>query len=223
VPRGLAYGRVRVPRRKREESPGPAVEAGSEVTVWIRGLGRTAGTVDAVAEREAQITLAVDPRFGDDSIGEVGAVVEHTAARGLYCQPGELSFEPGGMRVSFTPAGDADLVQRREFVRLPVALAVNATLAKDDTQVVLHVVNLSANGLLVRQPDDASLAEGATLWLSLPLDSDLPPIAPRGSVVRGTEAGTHAIRFDYIAESDQDRLARFVMREQLRLRREGKL
>jgi PilZ domain-containing protein len=194
------------------------------VTVWIRGLGRTGGTVDAVGDHEAQITLVVDPRFGDESIGELGSVVEHTGPRGLYCQPGEISFEPGGMRVSFTPTGEADLVQRREFVRLPAALTVNATLAKDDTRVELHVVNMSANGLLVRQPDDdASLVEGATLWLSLPLDDDLPPIAPRGSVVRGTQAGTHGVRFDYIAESDQDRLARFVMREQLRLRREGKL
>jgi len=193
------------------------------VTVWIRGLGRTAGTVDSVADDQAEITLVVDPRFGDDSIGELGAVVEHTAPRGLYCQPGEISFKPGGMRVSFTPAGQAELVQRREFVRLPVAFTVSATLAKDDTPVELHVVDLSASGLLVRQPAEAPLDEGSTLWLSLALDDDLPPIAPRGSVVRGTEAGTHGIRFDYIAESDQDRLARFVMREQLRLRREGKL
>jgi PilZ domain-containing protein len=191
--------------------------------VWIRGLGRTAGTVDAVAGRRAQITLAVDPRFGDDSIREVGAVVEHTAPRGLYCQSGAISFMPGGPRVSFAPAGEADLIQRREFVRLPVALSVEATLARDETHVELHVVNLSANGLLVMQPADAPLEEGATLWLSLPLDDDLPPIAPRGSVVRGTEAGTHGVRFDHITESDQERLARFVMREQLRLRREGKL
>jgi hypothetical protein len=179
--------------------------------------------VDSVGEGSAGITLAVDPRFGDDSIGELGAVIEHTAARGLYCQPGELSFSPGGLRVTFTPAGEPDLVQRREFVRLPVALTVHATLAADDTRVELHVVDLSASGVLVRQPDDAPLEEGMTLWLSLPLDDGLPPIAPRGSVVRGTEAGSHGVRFDYIAESDQDRLARFVMREQLRLRREGKL
>jgi hypothetical protein len=230
-PVGLAYAGsnpappigLRVPRGRGNDPSAPAVEPGWEVTVWIRGLGRTAGTVDSVTHDAAEITLAVDPRFGDDSIGEVGAVVEHTGPRGLYCQPGEISFEPGGMRVSFTPAGQADLVQRREFVRLPVTLTVNATLGKDNTRVELHVVDLSASGLLARQPAEAPLDEGATLWLSLPLDDGLPPIAPRGSVVRGAEAGTHGVRFDYIAESDQDRLARFVMREQLRLRREGKL
>jgi c-di-GMP-binding flagellar brake protein YcgR len=42
-------------------------------------------------------------------------------------------------------------------------------------------------------------------------------------VVRGTDAGTHGVRFDHISESDQERLARFVMREQLRLRRQGRL
>jgi c-di-GMP-binding flagellar brake protein YcgR len=41
--------------------------------------------------------------------------------------------------------------------------------------------------------------------------------------VRGAEEGTYGVRFDYIADGDQERLARFVMREQLRLRREGKL
>jgi PilZ domain len=119
--------------------------------VWIRGLGRTAGTVDAVEDREAQIRLAVDPRFGDESITEVGAVVEHTRPRGLYCQPGEVSFEPGGVRASFTPSGEADLVQRRDFVRLQVAFAITATLSNEETELQLNVVDLSASGLQVMQ------------------------------------------------------------------------
>lgn len=214
---------MRFARRSGDESPGPAVEPGSEVTVWMRGLGRTAGTVRHVKNGKAEIALAVDPRFGDESITDAEATVEHTAARGLYSQPGDVAFEGGGLRVSFTPSAEAELVQRRDFVRLPVTSAVSATLAKEETHVELNMVDLSASGLQVRQPADAPLEEGSTLWLSLPLDDGLPPIAPRASVVRGTEAGTHGIRFDYITESDQERLARFVMREQLRLRREGKL
>jgi hypothetical protein len=214
---------LRFPRRRRDDSPDPAAGPGSEVTVWIRGLGRTTGTVREVKDGRAEIALAVDPRFGDDSIAEAGAAMEHTAARGLYSQPGEVTFTPGGTRVTFTPSGTAELAQRRGFVRLEVTFAVSATLAKEETQVELNVVDLSAGGLQVRQPADAPLEEGSTVWLSLPLDDDLAPISPRASVVRGTEAGTHGIRFDYITEDDQERLARFVMREQLRLRREGKL
>jgi len=193
------------------------------VTVWIRGLGRTAGTVRRVKDNKAELALVLDPRFGDESITEVGATVEHTAVRGLYSQPGEVAFNADGLHVTFTPSGEAELMQRRDFVRLTVTFAVSGTLAKDEMPVELDVVDLSASGLQVRKPADAPLEEGSTLWLSLPLDDDLPPIAPRASVVRGTEAGTHGVRFDYITEGDQERLARFVMREQLRLRREGKL
>jgi PilZ domain len=212
---------LRFLRRRGDDSPAPAAEPGSDVTVWIRGLGRTAGTVGEVRDGKAEIALAVDPRFGDESISEASATVEHTAARGLYSQAGNVAFEAGGLRVSFTPSAAAGLMQRREFVRLRATFAVSATL--DQMDIELNVVDLSANGLQVRQPADAPLEEARTLWLSLPLDDGLPPIAPRGSVVRGTEAGTRGIRFDYITESDQERLVRFVMREQLRLRREGKL
>lgn len=208
--------------RKDEQVP-PAVSPGWEVTVWIRGLGRTAGTVAATTDHDAEITLAVDPRFGDDAISDQEAVVEYTAPRGLYRQPGSVRFTSVESTVSFAPSGRPELVQRRDYVRVPLNLTVGATVASDDTPLELPVIDLSASGLLLGRTADARVEEGATLWLSVPIDDGEPSMAPRGRVVRGAEAGTHGVRFDYITDDDQERLIRFVLREQLRLRREGKL
>jgi c-di-GMP-binding flagellar brake protein YcgR len=171
----------------------------------------------------AEIALAVDPRFGDDTIHTADAVVEHTAPRGLYRQAGSVAFGAGGERVSFTPSGKASLVQRREFVRLPVDLTAHATLPGQATQLELQVIDLSANGLRLGRAEQVPLDESAAVWLSIPVDDGLPPIAPRGKVVRDAEEGTRGVRFDYITDDDQERLVRYVLREQLRLRREGKL
>ena len=42
-------------------------------------------------------------------------------------------------------------------------------------------------------------------------------------MVRGDDANPHGLHFDYITVDDQERLVRFVLQQQLRLRREGKL
>ncbi|HEX6459510.1 MAG TPA: PilZ domain-containing protein [Thermoleophilaceae bacterium] len=204
------------------EPPAPAAGGGQEVTVWIRGLGRTGGEVVVISGRSAEIALAVDPRFGDDTIDTADAVVEHTAPRGLYRQTGSVWF---GARnhVSFTPSQEASLVQRRDYVRLPLHLTVGATLQGAAAERELVAIDVSASGLLLGRTADAPLEEGNTVWLSIQLDDGMPPIAPRGTVVRGAEEGTRGVRFDYITDDDQERLARFVLREQLRLRREGKL
>jgi hypothetical protein len=212
----------RLPGR-RNQTTAPAVSPGWEVAVWIRGLGRTAGTVAATTERDAEITLAVDPRFGDDAIDQADAVVEHTAPIGLYRQPGSVRFAGAASSISFVPSRRAERVQRREYVRLPVDLTVSATLASDDAPFELYVIDLSASGVLLGRTGDARVEDGATLWLSIPIADGEPPIAPRGKVVRGAEEGTHGVRFDYITDDDQERLVRYVLREQLRLRREGKL
>ncbi len=208
--------------RRGDEPPAPAAERGQEVTVWIRGLGRTGGGVVVVTGQTAEIALAVDPRFGDDTVDTVDAMVEHTTPRGLHRQAGSVWFGASN-HVSFTPSEEASLVQRREFVRLPLHLEIRATVQGESSERELMAIDLSASGLLLGRSPGADLDEGGTVWLSIPLDDGMPPITPRGAVVRGAEEGTHGVRFDYIADSDQERLARFVMREQLRLRREGKL
>jgi PilZ domain len=208
---------------RRDDPPAPAVAPGWEVTVWIRGLGRTGGRVVSATDRDAEISLAVDPRFGDDAVGGESGVVEYTAPRGLYRQPGSVRFLSDGSRVSFAPSERPELVQRRDFVRVPVHLTVAATPAGEDTPLELPVIDLSASGLLLGRAADVAVEDGATLWLSIPIDDGLPPMAPRGTVVRGAKAGTHGVRFDYISDDDQERLVRFVLKEQLRLRREGKL
>jgi hypothetical protein len=216
-------GAIRRLLGRRDEPPAPAVSPGWEVTVWIRGLGRTAGTVAATTERDAEIKLAVDPRFGDDEIDAADGVLEYTAARGLYRQPGNVRFTSTESTVSFSPSDRPELVQRRDYVRVPLYLTVGATLASDDTPFELSVIDLSASGLRLGRTSDARVEDGMTLWLSLAIDDGEPPIAPRGRAVRGAEEGTHGVRFDYTTDDDQERLIRFVLREQLRLRREGKL
>jgi c-di-GMP-binding flagellar brake protein YcgR len=59
------------------------------------------------------------------------------------------------------------------------------------------------------------------VWLKIPLYDGKDRIDVRGSVVREAARGSMGIRFDHISESDQERLAHFVARQEREQRKRG--
>jgi hypothetical protein len=202
-----------------------APEVKQRVDINIRGLGRTGGAVEQVTPESMIIGLLVDPTIGVEPPTEPDAIIEFTGLRGLYRQKGSARFDvDGGQKVRFISTEEPELMQRRQFVRVPVNMSVKVSLKSGGWPLECDVVNLSGNGILIGRPDSGNpLDVGTLVWLSIPLFDGQDPITPRGMVVRDAGKGTRGVRFDHIGERDQERLVRFVMRQEREQRKKGSL
>jgi hypothetical protein len=203
-----------------------AVTPGQRVDLKIRGLGSTSGNVEMLVENSIVIALVVDPGEDAKLLGDPDAVLEYPALRGLYRQEGFARFDaPGLSSVRFVSNEEPQLVQRRDFVRIDVRVPVKVTL-KDSLPMSSETLNISANGLLLGPPPPGQkpLTLGMFTSLSIALDDDKEgPIEVRGTAVRETPNGAIGIRFDHISEQHQERLVRFVFKQELEQRRKGNL
>jgi hypothetical protein len=193
---------------------------GERVEIMIRGVGRTSGKVKEVDEGFVVIDLIVKV---DDAaqLGEPDAVLEYTAIRGLYKQRGTARFDVNGAEtVRFVGGPEPELVQRRDFVRVDVNFPVNVFL-KDGWAMEFDAMNLSGNGILLAPPSGKAkqLQIGMLVSLKVPLYDGQGGIEVRGTVVREAGRGAMGIRFDHIAEADQERLVRYVARQEREQRR----
>lgn len=195
------------------------------VDIMIRGLGRTGGTVEEITDESVVIGLIVDPTRGEQPPSEPEAIIEFTGLRGLYRQKGSARFDVnGGTKVRFIAGEEPELMQRREFVRVPVNITVKVALKSGGFPLECDAINISGNGLLIGTPQTGkSLDIGTIVFLSIPLYDGQDPIAPRGMVVRDAGKGARGVRFDHIGERDQERLVRFVMRQEREQRKKGSL
>jgi hypothetical protein len=118
-------------------------------------------------------------------------------------------------------------VQRRENVRLPADLRIRQALllqaAKDSEPLPLAVtlVNISASGCLMRVSPLPPLHSRVRLTIELP--DAAPPIEVEAVAVRiepddrsRTNAGRLAVQFDKPESRTQDRIVRFIFKEQIR-------
>ncbi|HEX4760647.1 MAG TPA: PilZ domain-containing protein [Thermoleophilaceae bacterium] len=214
----------------KSQAAGPTsntVTVDQRVDIKIRGLGRTGGTVEEITSEFVIVGLIVDPATapGHGGAGDTDAIIEFTGLRGLYRQKGAARFDlSNGKKVRFISDQEPELVQRREFVRVPVNVTVNVTLKSGGWPLECDALNLSGNGVLLEKPQSGKALDiGTLVWLSISLHDGQAPITPRGTVVRDAKKGARGVRFDHIGERDQERLVRFVMREERRQRKNGAL
>jgi PilZ domain len=205
------------------KSATPTVD--QRVDIMIRGLGRSGGTVEEVTPESVIIGLIFDPTKGEQPPSEPEAIIEYTGLRGMYRQKGSARFDVnGGKKVRFLSSEEPELLQRRQFVRVPVNTSVGVSVKSGGWPLDCDVINLSGNGLLIGPPQSGtSLDVGTVVWLSIPLYDGEEPITPSGMVVRDAGKGLRGIRFDHIGERDQQRLVRFVMRQEREQRKKGNL
>ena len=206
------------------EQHGGRIDKNQRVEVKIRGVGRTSGMVKELEDDAILITLVVAATPDAMALEAPDAVLEFTTLRGLHRQKGYVSYVgQQGDTLRFVGQEDAELMQRREFVRVEVNIPVSVSLKDNPWPTDFDAINLSANGILLSAPTAGvmTLRLGVFVWMKIPLYDGNDPIDVRGTVVREAQRGAVGIRFDHIGERDQERLVRYVARQEREQRKRG--
>jgi PilZ domain len=212
-------------RTKGDESDhANVVSKGDRVEIKIRGVGRTSGTVEEIDGDSIGIALVVAPTADAVALEQPDAVLEYTTPRGLFRQKGYVTFDSSSSsNARFVSQEEPERVQRREFVRVEVNFPVKVSFKNDPQALEYDAINLSGNGILLAAPPGFGVAMqiGIFVWMQIPLYDGKDPVEVRGTAVRTAGKGAVGIRFDHISESDQERLARYVARQEREQRRRG--
>jgi hypothetical protein len=186
----------------------PLLEPGEQVSVVLPQVGGLPATVESLLGSAVQLVLAVpDDRVQRFAGHEVG--IEKTTARGVQRFTGTLAV--GGAKdelLTVTLEGDAERVQRRNFVRIDAIVPIKIiSLEKGVTAGETTTLNVSGSGVLVK--DKWRLPLGVDVRLEITLEQSAEPIRALG-------------RVDSMSRADEDRLIKFIRereRAELRLAR----
>ncbi len=119
--------------------------------------------------------------------------------------------------------GEAEVVQRRRYVRMPVGAPVTLTHLGHSSIRVGHILDLSEGGVRVRVSSDGSAVRDQVV-VRLALDDEVVDI--EGTILRAVAIGGGMDEVVITFEDDHrfaTSIRRFVFRQQARLRRAGKV
>jgi PilZ domain len=141
--------------------------------------------------------------------------LESSGGRGILRTAG-YAEHIGPNLLRFIVDKSADLVQRREFVRIVAAQQV--LLESEDGTLLLDTltIDISGGGMLIKVPQQRMLPVGdiyftVSLGIERHVDYEVSGI---GRVVRTKDAGRAAVDFCAITHTDQERLIRFLFERQ---------
>jgi hypothetical protein len=167
-----------------------------------------------ITHRTEDILLVVLDEPGTlDEQPLAGLTLESTGGRGVLRTPGTGQRADTNL-IRFFLDDAADVVQRREFVR--VVTAQRVIFVDEDDRVIAKTVtvNLSGGGMLVRRPSSVVL-EG-NVFFDLYLDETVEGgrISGIGRVIRNVGDEDTAIGFAEISRDDRERLIHFIFDKQ---------
>jgi hypothetical protein len=136
------------------------------------------------------------------------SLLEYTSVRGVVRLHGEAVFEQRSV-VRFHVHGDAEVIQRRAFVRVHTPQQVLLSEDALDTDIQeANTVDLSGGGMLLSGAD--TLQIGESVRFRMRLGDGAATIRGHARVVRIRGDGKRALAFEQIDEGDRQRLIRFV-------------
>ena len=187
---------------------------------WIAvpELGSIPALVERDATRHATAALLVHPlRTLDDVIGtQVG--IDVTTSRGVVHVDARVAAVRDGDVLDLEVAGDRELIQRREYVRVDAVLDVAVAPAGDADRRTAVAVNISGSGAVVSHLEGLAPGDRVDLWLRLAPHE--PQIMVGGRVVRETGEHLLAVHFEQLAAADRERIVHYVFeRQRLELQR----
>lgn len=194
-------------------------EPGQGVSVELDGLGSHHARVDSVDGDEVRLVLLAREPLAPGP--PLTATLEYTYERGVCRWAGTVErLGLAGLRfAAAAAAAEPERDQRREFVRVDLSRpAIVALGGPRGPRLATWTVEVSAAGVLLA---GSGAGPDEVLWLSLRLGEGEEPIEVLGRLVRVTDEGHHAVRFDTIAAADRERLVRHlseVQRRALRVR-----
>ena len=201
----------------------PLPELRQDVVITLPDRQQYRGRVSKLTGTEIAVVLMLDARR-TLALGDASPMwVEFPAARGLVRLEGRGTVVAHDL-VHFHHEGAVDVVQRRDFVRVPAVRPLELARVGGDGRlgawVATLTVNVSGNGLLAAGwASDDPLDVGALVGFRLrPVEGD-PAIEGRGRVVRVGDDGQRAIAIEQIDREAHRALVRFVF-EQERIARQ---
>jgi hypothetical protein len=196
----------------------PLLEPGEQVSVVLEHIGGLPATVEALQGASVKVVLSVP----DDRVKRLDGrdvAIEKTSARGVQRYTGKLKVAGSkGEHLTITLEGDAERVQRRNFVRVPAIVPIKViSLEKGVTAGDTTTINVSGSGVLIK--DKWRLPLGVDVRIELQLEPDGEPLRALGRVVRYSSEEEKGIRIEDVSRNDEDRLIKFIReRERAELR-----
>jgi hypothetical protein len=196
----------------------PLLENGEQVSVVMPHIGAMPAIVEAVTGGSVKVVLAVP----DDRVKRLAGqqvAIEKTSGRGIQRYSGSLAVGgKAGELLTITLRGDAERVQRRNFVRVPAVVPIKViSLEEGITAGDTTTINVSGSGVLIK--DKWRLPLGIDVRIELHVDPEGEPLRALGRVVRYSSDEEKGIRIEDMARNDEDRLIKFIReRERAELR-----
>ena len=196
----------------------PLLEPGEQVSVVLEHIGGLPATVEALQGSSVKVVLSVP----DDRVKRLDGrevAVEKTSARGVQRYTGRLKVAGAkGEHLTITLQGDAERVQRRNFVRVPAIVPIKViSLEKGVSAGDTTTLNVSGSGVLIK--DKWRLPLGIDVRIELQIEPEGEPLRALGRVVRYSSEEEKGIRIEDVSRNDEDRLIKFIReRERAELR-----
>jgi hypothetical protein len=191
------------------------------VSVELAILGELPAVVESEDASSVVVSLVVAPPPGLDRAVERGpACVECVSARGIQRVTGTAAWRPSAPAELRVTREDDAVIQRRGTVRVDAVLPASITDMRTAKRVETTTLNVSATGLLFRDP--VALPVGTPVRVVLDMESGAP-VNALGRVVREAGQDEKGVHVDEIARDDQDRLMRYItdrQRAELRIARD---
>lgn len=210
---------MKLRRAKTDDRDTPALPARASVVTLVRPSGERVQA--RIAERgEDSLLVALMFRtevpLRNSELQEI--VLEFTDRRGRVRLQGAVSQEERDL-LRFRGLRPMEVVQEREYVRVPIARPVTITAGSSRSSMNTYSVDVSGGGMLLAGP--ATLKVGERVEFRIATAKGGAPISGSASVVRIDNQGRRAICFDEISEGDHRRLVKFVFECQRAERRRG--
>jgi hypothetical protein len=196
----------------------PLLDQGEQVSVVLPHIGALPATVEALQGSSVKLVLAVP----DDRVKRLAGQdvsIEKTSGRGIARYTGTLSVAgAAGELLTIALHGDAERVQRRNFVRVPAVVPIKViSLEKGVSAGDTTTINVSGSGVLIK--DKWRLPLGIDVRIELQIEPGGEPLRALGRVVRFASEEEKGIRIEDVARNDEDRLIKFIReRERAELR-----
>jgi PilZ domain len=137
--------------------------------------------------------------------------LEYVSARGVVRFRGHAVLQERDL-VRFEVEAAPEVIQRREFVRVPSLQDVVVGAEMSATKINAKAIDLSGGGMLLSR--GAGLELDSVVRFRLQLGGDAGEIDGRARVVRSDHEGRRALVFEEISQTDRERLIHFVFARQ---------
>ncbi|MEX2196736.1 MAG: PilZ domain-containing protein [Thermoleophilaceae bacterium] len=188
-------------------------EPGTHVSLHHPQLGRVPARVERVDDGRLTLALFVRPDTPVQWLESDEAEIEGAGERGMLRAHGTVTAEGQGRDSLVTlELSDAEVVQRRDFVRVDATMPVTVWPEPDGAAIDTFATNVSGAGFALAGP--SILEIGRQIRFRLRLPGDRPPLEGTARVVREGERGSVGCAFEVIDEHGRELIVRFTFDQQ---------